>query len=163
MKKFTAMSHGPFEFLPTVELKDTLLELVLEECQSAEESVWRVPAYIFGVQLRESGKIIGRVSLRIGSEKQLKYSGHIGYQIDADHRGNHFAERAARLVLPIARRHGFSEVWITCNPDNPASQRTIERLGATFIETVDVPDDYPMPLGAIRQKRRYCLRLDPLP
>ena len=151
-----------FAFLPTVNLKDELLELVLLECQSAEESVWKVPAYIFHIQLRTTAEIIGRVSLRIGTEEQLKYSGHIGYEIDLAHRGNHFAERAARLVLPIARRHGLVEIWITCNPDNPASQRTIERLGATYIETVHVPDDYPMPAGAIRQKRRYRLKLDPL-
>ncbi|HEX5245171.1 MAG TPA: GNAT family N-acetyltransferase [Tepidisphaeraceae bacterium] len=153
----------PFTFLPAAELADESLNLVLHECQPAEASVWQVPAYIFHIQLRATGEIIGRVSLRIASEDQLKYSGHVGYQIDSDYRGNHYAERAARLVLSIARRHGFSEVWITCNPDNPASQRTIERLGATFIETVDVPDDYPMPAGAIRQKRRYRLRLDPLP
>ncbi len=152
-----------FAFLPTVNLKDELLELVLLECQSAEESVWGVPAYIFGIQLRTTGQIIGRVSLRIGSEEQLRYSGHIGYQIDSAHRGHHYAERAARLVLSIARRHGLREVWITCNPDNPASQRTIERLGATYIETVDVPEDYPMAPGAMRQKRRYSLKLDPSP
>lgn len=152
-----------FAFLPTIDLKDDLLELVLVECQSAEESVWRVPAYIFQIQLRATSENMGRVSLRIGSEEQMKYSGHIGYQIDPDHRGHHYAERAARLVLPIARRHGLGEVWITCNPDNPASQRTIERLGATYIETVDVPEDYPMSPGSIRQKRRYCLKLDPSP
>ena len=163
MKKLTTMSPEQFEFLPAVELKDSLLELVLDECQPAEKSVWQVPAYIFSVQLRATGKIIGRVSLRIGSEEQLKYSGHIGYQIDPDYRGHHYSERAARLVLPIARRHGLNEVWITCNPDNPASQQTIERLGAKYIETVDVPEDYPMSPGAMRQKRRYCLKLDPSP
>lgn len=157
------MSPEPFKFLPAVELEDSLLELVLLECQSAEESVWRVPAYIFHIQLRATAEIIGRVSLRIGTEEQLKYSGHIGYEIDPAHRGNHFAERAARLVMPIARRHGLSEIWITCNPDNFASQRTIERLGATYVETVDVPDDYPMPAGAIRQKWRCRFKLDPLP
>ena len=162
MKKMADISPEPFVFLPAIDLKDSLLELVLDECQPAGQSVWGVPAYIFRIQLRATGQIIGRVSLRIGSEEQLRYSGHIGYQIDPDHRGNHYAERAARLVLPIARRHGLSEVWITCNPDNPASQRTIERLGATYIETVDVPDDYPMADG-IRQKRRYCLKLDPSP
>lgn len=157
------MSSESFTFLPAIDLKDSLLELVLLECQSAEASVWRVPAYIFHIQLRATAEIIGRLSLRIGTEEQLKYSGHIGYEIDPAHRGNHFAERAARLVLPIARRHGLVEILITCNPDNPASQRTIERLGATYIETVDVPDDYPMPAGAIRQKRRCRFKLDPLP
>lgn len=156
------MSPEPFKFLAPIDLKDSMLELVLHECQPAEESVWGVPAYIFHIRLCATGQIIGRVSLRIATEEELKYSGHIGYQIDPDHRGNHYAERASRLVLPIARRHGLNEVWITCNPDNPASQRTIERLGATYIETVDVPEDYPMSPGSIRQKRRYCLKLDPL-
>jgi tagatose 1,6-diphosphate aldolase len=74
-------------------------------------------------------------------------------------RGHHYAERATRLLLPLARAHGMSELWITCSPNNPASRRTIERLGAGYVETVDVPTTYPLPDGEIRQKRRYRLEL----
>jgi tagatose 1,6-diphosphate aldolase len=50
-------------------------------------------------------------------------------------------------------------LWITCNPDNTASRRTLDRLGAEFVEIVSVPDDYPLIAGTLRQKCRYRLEI----
>ena len=77
--------------------------------------------------------------------------------MDEPHRGHHVAERACRLVLPFATACGLSPVWITCGPDNPASARTLQRLGAELVEIVDVPADYPLPPGADRRKCRFRL------
>jgi len=89
----------------------------------------------------------------------VQYIGHIGYAVQEAFRGRHFAERAVRLVLPLAAEHGINPIWITCGPDNAASRRTIERLGAAYVETVDVPDDYPLNPGMIRKKCRFRLDL----
>ena len=43
--------------------------------------------------------------------------------------------------MPIAKELGFASLWITCDPENAASKRTLELVGAEFIETVDVPSD----------------------
>jgi RimJ/RimL family protein N-acetyltransferase len=48
-------------------------------------------------------------------------------------------------------------VWITCHPGNTPSIRTIEALGATYVETVDLPPGHPARLAGERQKRRYRL------
>jgi tagatose 1,6-diphosphate aldolase len=42
-------------------------------------------------------------------------------------------------AVPLAVRHGLSELWITCNPDNIASRRTCEAAGAELVEVVDLP------------------------
>jgi tagatose 1,6-diphosphate aldolase len=46
-------------------------------------------------------------------------------------------------------------VTITCDPDNLASIRTIERLGASFADEVPVPPHDPHFQRGSRSKRRY--------
>ena len=54
-----------------------------------------------------------------------------------------FGVRAAGMFLltttTLARAHGHSLLWITCNPDNLASRRSCERLGAQYVDIVPVP------------------------
>lgn len=125
----------------------------------------RWPGYYFWLRLLPSHRpivpIAGTLSLRVGDDEELiRYWGHIGYGVFPPARGRHYAERACRLVLPLARRHGLRELWITCNPDNAASRRTCERLGATLIETVDIPADHPLRLKGETRKCRFRIALN---
>ena len=100
----------------------------------------------------------GNVSLRVGNAWDiLLYLGHIGYGVNPSFRGHRYAERATRLVLPLARAHGLETLWITCNPDNHPSRRTCERLGAEMVEIVPVPSDYFLYHIGERWKCRYRL------
>lgn len=104
--------------------------------------------------------IAGALGLRLGHDTNLElYLGHLGYHVLPPARGHHYAERACRLVLPLARRHGFKELWITTNPDNTPSRRTIENLGAEWVDLVDVPPENPLYAQGDRQKFRYRLTL----
>jgi tagatose 1,6-diphosphate aldolase len=130
--------------------------------QPADSNKGWVPAYHFWMRnlSSTSGHCAGGIGLRIGnSDDILLYYGHIGYHVFPHHRGHHFAERACRLLLPIARHHGLHTLWITCNPDNHASRRTCERLGMQLIDTVNVPPRNPLYLRGERQKCRYRLEL----
>jgi hypothetical protein len=106
--------------------------------QPADEKRGIVPAYHFLMRL---------------------YLGHIGYHVFPPARGRHLAERACRLVLPLAARHGMRTLWITCNPENGPSRRTIERLGASYVNTVDLPSTHILYKRGERQKRRYRLEV----
>ncbi len=104
--------------------------------------------------------IAGSISLRIGHSPNLDfYLGHIGYHVLPPSRGHHYAERACRLLLPLARAHEHKVMWITCNPENAGSRRTCERLGAKLVETVNVPRDNPLYQQGDREKCRYRLEL----
>lgn len=123
-----------------------------------------VPAYSFWMRLRPiSGfeppvMMAGGLSLRIGHTENLEsYLGHIGYTVYPPARGRHLAERAVRLILPLARRHGVDPVWITCNPDNFASRKTCARLGGILINTVPLPEGHPLFNRGERQKCRYLI------
>ena len=89
----------------------------------------------------------------------LNYAGHLGYNVDAAHRGQYYAAYACLELKPIALMHGFTELWITCDPDNWPSRRTCERLGAELIEIIDLPEDLDMYLDGERQKCRYLWQL----
>ena len=54
---------------------------------------------------------------------------------------------------------GFRELWITCNPDNQASVKTCERIGAQFVEQVDVPESCELYGRGDRVKLRFLWKL----
>ena len=146
-----------FEFVATDVLRDSDLRVVLVECLPAETNAWHVPAYLFHLQT-DSGEYIGRIRLRVGwNDDIIKYAGQIGYAVEPAFRGRHYAERACRLILPLARRHGLDPLWITCQPDNVASRRTLERLGAHCVGIFDVPDAYPLDAG--HERKKMCFQL----
>jgi tagatose 1,6-diphosphate aldolase len=154
-------SDDDFEHLDPGELRDAELSVVLAAKIPADPVKGWAPAYGFELWVDESDKPVGKINLRVGDNYVLRmYAGHIGYGVDPDWRGRHYAERAVRLILPLAKRHGISTIWITCNPDNWASRRTCERLGAEMIEIVPLPPDNEMYINfGDREKCRYRLEL----
>jgi predicted acetyltransferase len=141
-------------------LQDGDLVLSLMESSPGNAAKGRVPFYKFHMSTDGSGIPIGSISLRIGDAEELVlYFGHIGYGVEPAHRGHHYAERACRLLLPLARSHGLDTLWITCNPENLPSRRTCEKLGAVLVETVDVPRRCDLYRQGERKKCRYRLDL----
>jgi tagatose 1,6-diphosphate aldolase len=137
-----------------LQLADAELELVLISREPGDSLRNRAPAYNF--EMRVGGERVGTISLRLGHSELLeKYAGHIGYGVDLPFRGHHYAARACKLLFPIAKQHGFSVLWITCNPENVASRRTCERAGGQLIDIVDLPPDTEMYREGERQKCRY--------
>ncbi|MGB2820851.1 MAG: GNAT family N-acetyltransferase [Phycisphaerae bacterium] len=154
------MGEEAFTFLDPGELVDGDLRLVLKERVPADPAKGHVPAYAFDMILAGTSQRIGHVSLRVGNTRHLvRYAGHIGYGVDPEHRGHRYAARACRLILPLARRHGLNPLWITVTPDNIASKRTCEILGAELVETVELPEDTDMYARGERHKCRYRLGL----
>lgn len=117
-----------------------------------------VPAYNF--RMRVDGEAMGQVNLRIGTTELIRqYAGNLGYRVDPPFRGRRFAARAVTLLLPLARHHGMTELWICCNPDNTASRKTCDLLGAELIETIAVPPGNYLYDRGDRWNCRYRLRL----
>ena len=134
--------------------------LVLAETTPPEPERGIVPAYAFHVKVAGNDAPVGQINLRVGMTAHLElYGGNLGYRIDAPYRGRRLAERAVRLVLPIARSHGMTELWIGCSPDNLPSRRTCERLGAELVEIIDVPPGNDLYQKGLRKNCRYLLRL----
>jgi predicted acetyltransferase len=99
----------------------------------------------------------GNVRFRAADEETLKFIGNIGYDVDFRFRGRRLAYRSTRLLLPFFASLGYDRVHLTVNPDNIASIRTCELLGAECVADVVVPDGQYVPFDRVR--RRYMLRL----
>ena len=121
-----------------IDLRHGDLELRLSDY--SVHSFHKVPTYTFKMFSQQSDQELGQINLRIGSTAHLeRYAGHIGYGVNRAHRGHHYAARSVGLLLPLARRINIDPVWITCDPENTASRRSLEIAGAEFVEIVDVP------------------------
>lgn len=154
------VNEPAFEFRDPGHLRDGELALVLIELCAGDPVKAHVPAYRFVMRVAGHQSAVGGIEFRVGdSDHIVKYAGHLGYRVWPGHRGHHYAARACRLLMPLARSHGLRALWITCNPDNLASRRTCELAGAEFIEIVDLPEDTDMYRRGERQKCRYRLAL----
>ncbi len=150
------MHEREFHFLDPGTPTDLSIALMLASAEPADAPKGRAPAYSFAIIERASGSRAGAISLRLGDgQTLLAYAGHLGYRIDELFRGHHYAERACRLLAPLARAHGLTELIITCDPENTPSRRTCERLGAAFIEIVDIPPGHDLFARGMRRKCRY--------
>jgi len=156
----TMLKLTEFKFHDPGRLVDGDLELVLVEKDPGDPAAGHVPAYRFSMRRAGREEEIGGITLRVGNTHHVvAYAGHIGYGVHAEHRGHRYAARACRLLLPLARSHGLHTLWITCKPDNAASRRTCEIIGAELVEIVDLPEDTDMYQRGERQKCRYRLDL----
>jgi len=122
---------------------DILLDdrITLKILEKNEGSGDILPYYFYAIHENQSGCFAGRISIRIGDNCHSYYNGHIGYEIEPDKRGSGYAARASRLVLPVAKFHGMERIYITCGINNVASRKTIEKLGAAFVENAKIPED----------------------
>lgn len=119
-----------------------------------EESRGFVPFYHFRI-LTVDGSEVGHINFRVGDTEHVRVcAGHIGFEILEPFRGRGYALQACRAIAPFVRSI-YDAVTITCDPDNRASMRTIERLGASLIDEVAVPPHDPHYQRGSRSKRRY--------
>jgi len=140
--------------------KDGDLELRLRERRRAVPEKGWVPTYRFDMMV--DGEVAGTIDLRLGATPAMvNFGGQIAYGVEPSYRGRRYAARSLRLLLPLAAAHGMTELWITCNPENWASRRTCEIVGAELVAIVDLPPDSDMYIEGERQKCRYRLPTSP--
>ena len=146
-----------FVFTKYPVLTDGCIELRVEREYDGDPPRGWAPSYDFRIGLHGRRERIGSISLRVGETEFLRlYAGHIGYGISPEHRGHRYAARACLLVRGVALDHAMETLWITCNPENAASRRTCELLGARLVEIVDLPPDTDLYRRGERRKCRYC-------
>ena len=101
-----------------------------------------VPSFCYGIYLHDTNTKIGYCDIRLGKNEELYYAGNIGYSIVSEYQGHHYALKASKLLLEVAKEHQMDQLLITCSPDNDASRKTILELGGVYLETVNVPRNH---------------------
>lgn len=128
-----------FPFLDSFDfLSDGEIDLKISGKYFGDEEM--LPFYYYDIFLKD--RFIGRISMRIGNNFHSRYNGNIGYEIEESFRGRNYALKACKLVLQVAEAHGMNEIFLTCDENNIASYKTIEKLGGELIEITKPPKEY---------------------
>ncbi len=85
----------------------------------------------------ETGKLLGAINIRKELNEYLKQvGGHIGYGVVPSERRKGYAVKMLAMGLKVCKELGIKEVLVTCDEDNVASARTIEKNGGVLLEKV---------------------------
>ncbi|MBR5948810.1 MAG: GNAT family N-acetyltransferase [Clostridia bacterium] len=116
----------------------------------------RVGADYYWLVDDEKEHFIGEVTIRHALNDALMQSGgHIGYGIRYSEWNHGYGTVMLALALKKAEELGIPTVQITCNDDNLASARVMEKNGFVLIDKVFVSED-----GEAVLRRRYQKQLD---
>jgi len=102
----------------------------------------RVPATFLVAEI--DGELVGRVSIRHELNDHLAaVGGHIGYAVRPAFRRRGYATEMLHRSLTFLRSLGVESALVTCDDDNIASARTIERCGGVLQDVVPAASGSP--------------------
>ena len=148
-------------FLPIAELVGLFAESVALQfikCVTPEGHPDLVPYYHFSILAGED--VVGHINLRLGETNHITLvAGHIGYRVDEKYRGNSYAFHACLALRPLIKKH-YRSVIITARTTNAPSIAIIKKLGADFLNEVEVAKSDPAykEPGDIRVRYRWTLQ-----
>lgn len=102
----------------------------------------RLPGYRRWIWDGEFAGSIGFRWTKDGGPLPPHVLGHIGYAVPPWKQGLGYATLALAAILDDARNRGLSFVELTTDPDNPASQRVIEKNGGKLVRRFAKPAMY---------------------
>lgn len=81
----------------------------------------------------EGARFLGRLAIRHRlTPRLLEWGGLIGYDVRPSARRRGHATAMLRAALPLAHGLGIDRALVTCDYDNVASRKVIERCGGVF-------------------------------
>ncbi|QVK19152.1 GNAT family N-acetyltransferase [Mycoplasmatota bacterium] len=83
--------------------------------------------------LIDNNVVVGVVRIR---HQEVECAGHIGYDISPDYRNKGYGFQILKLALEKSVKIGIKEVILTCNIDNAASKKIIEKNKGKLLETI---------------------------
>jgi len=111
--------------------------------EGVPKEMW-VPVHHYDIVLHGTDTVVGEINARFGHNEFLYYGGNVGYTVNDEYRGKGFAVEALQLLKQVFLQKGMDKIYITQNLENIASKRVCEKVGARFIETVELPPDNDM-------------------
>jgi predicted acetyltransferase len=97
----------------------------------------------------EGAEFVGRISIRHRLTPFLReIGGHIGYGVRVARRGEGHATAMLAAALPVAFDLGIDPALVTCDVDNLASRRVIERNGGELDDVHEGKLRFWVPTGA---------------
>ena len=128
-------AHGEWRYAGASQDFAGFLRQIASEEQERVLAPGRVPGSQFW--LVSDGRVVGCSRLRHWLTEELEYEGgHIGYDIRPSDRGRGLGTSLLRLTMARAAVLGIVNVRVTCDANNSASIRVIEKNGGLLDATV---------------------------
>ena len=121
-------------------IKGKKIDLVFDEFIEENIEKGYPPAIMYNIVLKATKEIVGHCSAKIGYNEILYYAGHVGFSVKEEFRGNGYATEAVNLIKKVFKLNKMSWIYITNNPDNNASVRVCEKVGAKFVKMMEFPE-----------------------
>ncbi len=107
---------------------DEYIQRTADHAQGKNMPDWFVPATTYW--LIDNEKFVGNVNIRHKlNDKLKKEGGNIGYAIRPTERQKGYGSKILELAIPKAKEIGLQKVLITCDDENIASAKIIEKNG----------------------------------
>lgn len=130
------------------------VKLVFTKKVEVEPGGELVPYYHF-IILNKAENIVGHINFKTGDTNHITQCvGHIGYEIAPEYRGNYYSYFACLAIKSFVQRF-YDKVILTCDSNNVASIKIIEKLKANFVNEIKVPKTDPSYTDKMINKRRY--------
>ena len=98
----------------------------------------RVGAHYWWLVDEKKNRFIGEISIRHRLNESLeRYGGHIGYGVRFSEWNKGYGTLMLSLALEKAREMGLTDILITCNDENTASARVMEKNGFVLQDKIE--------------------------
>lgn len=102
---------------------------LVKECEKSDNTLLGVQASTY-FAVRADGVVVGCIELRHTLNEPLAViGGHIGFSVIPEERRKGYATKMLKQVLAVAKKTGIDKVLLTCDTDNVASCKTVEKCG----------------------------------
>lgn len=102
---------------------------LVKECEKPDNTLLGVQASTY-FAVRSDDTVVGCIELRHTLNESLAViGGHIGYSVAPMERNRGYATEMLKIMLKEAKKAGIDKVLLTCDIDNVASCKTIEKCG----------------------------------
>ena len=137
---FTALGHELRTFSASWASPDGFATYVRWLVDQAQEDAPRPEGYVPAtvLWLMDGDEYLGRIAIRHRLTDALRLGGgHIGYDNRPTARGRGYATTMLHEALTVARILGITSALLTCDADNLASRKVIERNGGVLQDEHD--------------------------
>lgn len=103
---------------------------LVNECSKPDNAALGVQASTYFAVRESDEKMVGCIELRHALNEALAViGGHIGFSVIPEERRKGYATEMLKQVLAEAEKMGIDKVLLTCDIDNIASCKTVEKCG----------------------------------
>ena len=103
---------------------------LVKECEKPDNTWLGVQASTYFAVRKSDEEVVGCIELRHTLNEALAViGGHIGFSVIPEERRKGYATEMLKLVLAEAKKAGLDKVLLTCDIDNIASCKTVEKCG----------------------------------